>query len=257
MAWLISNFLLTFLLPPLNLLLVFALGIVLLNHHPTMARFLLGSAFMLLWLCATPYVAEATLHRLEQQTTPLSSPLPDADAIVILGGGSYFHAPEYTNQDVASMNTLLRLRYGARLYRETHKPILVTGGTPQGNKLSESEQMRDVLEQDFQVPVQWTEGTSNNTLENARNSFALLQKQGIQKIYLVSQASHIPRAGRLFRQAGFKVVEAPTGFTTRYKTDVLAFLPNTLALQNSMLFTREIISMTWYELKAWLTQLLV
>ena len=253
MAWLISNFLLVFLLPPLSLLLVFAVGIGLLNYHPSVARFLLLGSFLLLWLCATPYVSDAALHYLETQTPPLSSPPPDADAIVILGGGSYFHAPEYGGQDVVAMNTLLRLRYGARLYRETHKPVLVAGGTPKGNKVSESEQMRDVLEQDFQVPVQWTEDKSINTFENARNSFALLQKQGIQKIYLVTQAWHSPRAVRLFRQAGFDVVAAPTGFTTRYKTDVLAFLPNVFALKSSMLFVREIISTTWYELKAWLT----
>lgn len=255
MSWFITNLITAFLLPPLSLFLLLALGISLLHRRPKVARVLLISSFSLLWLCSTPYISEAAIHLLEDRATRLASPAPAADAIVILGGGSYFRAPEYDNQDIAGTGTLLRLRYGAKLYRETHRPILVTGGTPLGNRVSESQQMKDILEQDFHVPVSWMENASANTFENADYTFQILQKAGITKIYLVTQASHIPRAAEAFRHAGFQVIEAPTVFTTRYQVDLLAFLPNASGLGNSSFFIHEIIGLGWYKIRSLIAEL--
>jgi uncharacterized SAM-binding protein YcdF (DUF218 family) len=172
-----------------------------------------------------------------------------ADAIVILGGGSYFYAPEYGGATTIGEASLARLRYGAKLQRETGKPILVSGGKPLGNSVSEAQQMRDVLEQDFHVPVRWIEEDSDNTFENALYSFRLLHQAGIHKIYLVTHAWHMPRSSDIFRRAGFEVVEAPTGFTTRYQTDLLAFLPRAEALRESKTFIHEVIGLVWYRVK--------
>ena len=239
-----------FLLPPLNLFLVLIMGICLLSSRPKLARTLLITAISLLWLISTPYISELGVHWLENQTQALINPRSEADAIVILGGGTYFHAPEYAYQDIAGAGSLPRLQYGAKLYRETHKPILVTGGKPLGDYVPESEQMRVILEQDFQIPVTWTENASDNTFENAHKTFRLLQKSGITKIYLVTHAWHIPRAAQAFRHAGFTVIEAPMAFTTRYKMDLLAFLPNANGLQISALLVHEIIGFVWYELRS-------
>ena len=59
----------------------------------------------------------------------------------------------------------------------------------------------------------------------------------------------MPRAASVFRRAGFEVVEAPTAYTTRYRTDLLTFLPQSLALEDSRIFLHEIIGMFWYRLK--------
>jgi len=197
------------------------------------------------------HIGQGALHLLEARTATLDGrgQPQAADAIVILGGGTYFHAPEYAGQDTIGEATLVRLRYGARLQRETGKPVLVTGGKPLGNNISEAQQMRSSLEQDFQVPVRWIEDTSDNTFENARYSFQTLQKTGIKKIYLVTHAWHMPRAAEVFRRAGFEVVEAPTAFTTRYQTDLFAFLPNAGALHDSKIFIHEIIGLLWYRVR--------
>ena len=251
MSWFITNLIATFLLPPLSLLLLLALGIILLYRRHKLAKKLILAAFGLFWIASTPYFAEGALHLLEAQTTPFNISRPDgqpqaADAIVILGGGSYFRAPEYAGQDTISYLTLVRLRYGAKLQRETGKPILVTGGKPLGNSVSEAQQMRMSLEQDFHVPVRWTEDTSDNTFENARNSFRILQQAGIRRIYLVTHAWHMPRAAAVFRRAGFVVIEAPTAFTTRYRTDLLTFLPHAESLRDSKIFIHEVIGLLWY-----------
>jgi uncharacterized SAM-binding protein YcdF (DUF218 family) len=249
MSWFVTNLIATFLLPPLNLLLLLALGICLLYRRHKLAKPLIIAALGLLWIASTPYFAEGALHLLETQTTPINIRSQNADAIVILGGGTYFRAPEYAGQDTIGDATLVRLHYGAKLQRETGKPILVTGGKPLGNSASEAQQMRIALEQDFRVPVRWTEDESDNTFENAHHSFRILQQAGIRKIYLVTHAWHMPRSAEVFRRAGFEVVEAPTAFTTRYQTDLLTFLPQAASLCDSKIFVHEIIGMLWYRLK--------
>ncbi len=250
MSWIITNLVSAFLLPPLSLLLVAAVGLWLWHRRPVVARLLTGTAFALLWLFSTPFLADTMLHALEGVPYAIDTSAPQADAIVVLGGGTYFHAPEYGGKDTISEGALVRLRYAARLYRETGKPVLVTGGAPLGNDLPEAAQMKQALEGEFKVPVRWTEGASDNTLENARLSRKILEQEGIKRIYLVTHAWHMPRAVRTFEAAGFEVIPAPTAYTTRYQTDLLAFLPNADALRGSRIFMHELIGMLWYKIKS-------
>jgi uncharacterized SAM-binding protein YcdF (DUF218 family) len=248
MSWFITNLLAAFLLPPLSLLLIGMAGMALWHKRPRLARLLSATSLLLLWLCATPYVAEGLLHWLEGPPKMLDFQAQQADAIVVLGGGTYFRPPEY-GVDVAGEYTLARLRYAAKLQRETGKPVLATGGRPHGNSLSEAQQMKRALEQEFSIPVKWTEDASGNTLENARYSYELLSKLGIRRIYLVTHAWHMPRAASAFQQAGFDVIPAPTAYTTRCKIDLLAFLPNADALRDSRIFMHELIGLLWYKLQ--------
>jgi len=249
MSWFLTNLFSTFLLPPLNLLLTGSVGLMINRSRPRAGGILVTSSVMLLWLCSTPYFSDAALHLLENQTRVVDLKSETADAIVVLGGGTYFHAPEFNGDDTVKSQTLARLRYAAKLQRETGKPILVTGGKPLGNTSPEALQMKSVLEQDFHVPVQWTEEASDNTLENARFSYPLLHKAGIKRIYLVTHAWHMPRSVMAFQAAGFEVVAAPLAFTTRYKTDLLSFIPNADSLNNSEIFMHELIGLLWYRLK--------
>lgn len=249
MSWFVTNLISAFLLPPLSLLLIAALGLWQWHKHPFIARALLTLSFSLLWLLATPYVAEALLHELEGDPYVTNTDKPLADAIVVLGGGTYFHAPEYGG-DTVNHDTLERLRFAAKLHRATGKPILVSGGKPLGNSLSEGQQMKQVLEQDFNVPVRWVEGESDNTQQNAQLSYAMLKPGNIKRIYLVTHAWHMARAVQVFQDAGFQVIPAPTAYTTRYQIDLLAFIPNVYALRDSRIFMHELIGIFWYQLKS-------
>lgn len=249
MSWLATNLVAAFFLPPLCFLLLLGLAIACLHRHPKTARLILIVLAGLLYLGTTPYFTEAALHTLESGNDALRAPYVNADAIVILGGGSYFHAPEYA-ADTVSDQTLVRVRYGAKLQRATGKPILITGGKPVGSLTGEATQMRAVLEQEFQIPVRWIEDDSDNTAENARNSFRILHPLGIQTIYLVTHAWHMPRAARAFRQAGFTVIAAPTAFTTRDHLDILAFVPCAESLRDSKIFIHELLGMLWYRIKS-------
>lgn len=251
MSWFLTNLFGAFLLPPLSLLLVAVAGLFINRSSPRLGRFLLTVSVALLWLISTPYLAGQALRLLEDQNAVLAAPLPAADAIVVLGGGTYFYAPEYGGANTVSIPTLARLRYAANLQRKTGKPVLVTGGAPLGNALSEAQQMKSALETEFNVPVKWTEDASDNTLENARNSFQLLQKSGIHRIYLVTHAWHMPRSVMAFRSAGFDVVPAPTIFATHYETGLLDFIPNADSMEESRIVMHELIGLLWYRLKFW------
>lgn len=101
MSWFVTNLIAAFLLPPLSFLLLLGVGIWLFYRRPKAARFLLTTALGLLWIAATPFFAESALHLLEKRTTALDTPQQQADVIVILGGGTYFHAPEQLHGDGA------------------------------------------------------------------------------------------------------------------------------------------------------------
>lgn len=246
MSWFLTNLISAFLLPPLNLLVVAGIGLYLWHKRPRAARILIATSVAGIWLLSTPFVADNLLQSIEGE--PADPSKASADAIVVLSGGQRFDAAEYGGNTV-SKETLERVRYAAMLYRRTGKPVLVSGGDPQGGG-GEAPLMKQVLEQEFSVPVRWVEDSSDNTLENARHSHELLAREGVTRIYLVTQAWHMPRSIQAFERAGFEVVPAATAFTSYHKTDLLSFIPNAAALLESYRFMHEVIGMLWYRLKS-------
>jgi uncharacterized SAM-binding protein YcdF (DUF218 family) len=210
---------------------------------------LAGAATALLWVAATPLVASALLARLEHQAAPV--PATPARAIVILGGGSYFDAPEYGGHTVGTL-TLERVRYGARLARESGLPVLVTGGDPLGSGGSEAAQMKAVLEREFGVAVTWAETASHTTRENATASAALLRAEGIGAVRLVTHAWHMPRARNAFEVAGLAVHPAPTVFTQPLpeQARALQWLPDAEALRGTRIALHEWLGRAWYRLQS-------
>jgi len=247
MEWLITNALAALLAPPGIVLLVLLAALFLTWRRPPLARALVAIAVTALYLLSTPFVADSLLGILEPAP---QDPVADrsGQAIVVLGGGTYFSAPEY-GADTVKPQTLARLRYAAHLQRLLKKPLLATGGAPRGNPTPEARLMKQALERDFQVPVKWTEEASRNTIENARASFHLLEGAGVRRVYLVTSAWHMPRAKLAFERAGFTVIPAPTGYATRFELTALDFLPDAGALTDSSRFFHEAIGIGWYYLR--------
>ena len=245
-TWLLTNLLAAFLLPPLNALLLVALGWALWRRRPRLARGLVGAGTALLFVLSLPVVGDAMLRTLEGEAVSAEA-MRQAQAIVVLGGGRYREAPEYGGDTVGKV-TLLRLRYAARLQRETGLPLLVSGGKPDGGGLSEAETMRDALTKDFGVPVRWVEGASDDTRQNARFSAELLRRDGVSRVLLVTHAWHMPRAVRSFAAAGIAVTPAPT-FFHREPLTPLDFLPRPEGLLASRHAMHEWIGLAWYTLR--------
>lgn len=139
-------------------------------------------------------------------------PYPEAEAIVVLGSGRHMNAPEWGGE-TASAGTLERVRYAAKLHRETGLPILVSGGKPGDTGMrSEAEHMRGILEDEFGVPVKWIEDASQDTQQNGRFSARILRDSGVGRILLVTHGGHMQRAQAMFEQEGMAVVPMITGF---------------------------------------------
>jgi uncharacterized SAM-binding protein YcdF (DUF218 family) len=177
-------------------------------------------------LLSLPVVGNALMAPLEPNPPIAPEQLQRAQAIVILGGGSYHAAPEYGG-DTVGYTTLERLRYGARLARQSRLPLLITGGAPYGGR-AEAESMREALEQDFAVKVRWAETASRDTAENASLSAPMLKAAGITRIALVSHGWHLPRAIPLFEKQGLEVIAAPTSFSTGSPSLVENLLPGAM-----------------------------
>ncbi|HLF39132.1 MAG TPA: YdcF family protein [Burkholderiales bacterium] len=247
MEWLITKAF-SALLAPLGIVLVILLVAALVAwRRPLAAWRPVALALIVLYPLSTHFVADQLLWWLEPAPRD-----PAADksgqAIVVLGGGTYFSAPEYGG-DTVNSQVLARLRYAAHLYRALDKPVLASGGAPEGNPVPEARLMREVLQQDFRITVQWIEEGSRNTFENAQLSASLLKPASIQRIYLVTHAWHMRRARLAFEHAGFNVIPAPTGYATRFKLTALDFLPDARALYDSGLFFREATGIGWYYLR--------
>lgn len=213
------------LMPPLAPLILICAGLLLLRRRPRAGRMLAWSGLALALLVTTPTAVDALLDGLEEIPVLQPAQLADAGAIVILGGGARTNAPEFGGQTVNRL-TLERVRYGARLARESGLPVLVSGGAPSGSQ-PEAELMKTALEEDFRLPVKWVEAASLDTRDNARMSAALLHAEGVKRVVLVTHAAHMRRSVEAFEAAGLAVIPAPTGFFRRGPADdALPRLPN-------------------------------
>ena len=224
-------------LPPTVLILTAGFGLLLYARRPRFGRTVIAVSLLALLLLSLPWVANGLQRSLETYGPIQPQMLQQAQAIVVLGAGTNYDAPEFGGLDAIGHNGLVRARYAAYLHRQSSLPILVAGGAPHGGR-TEAEAMRDVLEKEFQVAVRWQEARSHNTAENARYSQEILARTAVSIVALVTDATHMPRAKLLFEKAGLIVLPAPTGFATDSPGFDL-FWPSASALAGSAYAIRE------------------
>ena len=237
-------------LPPAANLLGLVLAWLLRGRRPRMARGLGACSVVALFLFAMPVVSRGLASWLE--TTPPLQPMTLAqervDAIVVPGCGRYADAPEF-GEDTVSPRALERLRYAARLQRETGLPIGLVGGAPAGEAVPEATFMASVLQEDFGIKPRWLETASRNTRENAQLA---AQTMPVRRIALVTQAIDMPRARRAFELAGFVVTPAPMGFISRPRCSWMSladWIPDAVAFANTRLVIYELLASAWYRLR--------
>lgn len=248
-GWQLTNTMAAFLLPPGIIIAAIIVSLLLRPTHPRGSRLLLVGSIASLYILSMPLTANLLLRSWETPSVNITADA--AQAIVVLGGGRYLQAPEYGG-DTVSAATLLRLRYAAHLQKTTGLPVLVSGGRPDGGDVDEAQAMKKVMENEFSTPVQWMESGSGNTLQNAELSQRMLRSEGINTILLVTHAWHMPRAQQAFGRSGFRVIPAPTAYTTSGALTILDFLPDANALNRSSLFCHEVLGMIWYRLRLFL-----
>jgi uncharacterized SAM-binding protein YcdF (DUF218 family) len=220
----------TLVLPPVSPLLVGIAGLLCWRARPRLGMALCVVCIVTLWALATPFLADVLGRSAEGypalDPAHLTPGQARAQAIVVLGGGVRRGAPE-AGGDAPSVTADLRLIEAAKVARVTHLPILISGAA------HEAAAMRRFMEEDMQLPVRWVESASKDTRENARFSAAILDKEDIHRIILVTSSMHMVRAAAEFTAAGFDVTAAPAEMVTLDEPGVLTLIPSALALYRS------------------------
>ena len=242
-------------LPPANLFLLIALGLLMWRRWPRAGRVVAGTGLAALAFLSCTAGARLFVAPLEAMTAPLLAPeRAGAQAIVVLAAGRLQRAPEYGGRDIPDYVALARLRYAAHLQRRTGLPVLVSGGvgTGAGNarRTALGDAMATALREDFGVPVKWIEARSRDTGENAAYSAALLRADGVKRILLVTDAMHMPRARAAFERAGLDVVSAPTVFFSNQAQSLGSWVPSAEGMRRSWYAIYELLGLAWYKLRS-------
>jgi uncharacterized SAM-binding protein YcdF (DUF218 family) len=239
------------LLPPGSVILLLLLAALVARWRGGLTRVLVVAGGLLLYLSSIPVVAAALIGAL-QIYGPASTAEIDAfqgQAIVMLAAGRRSTAPEFGGETVDSL-TLERIRYGARLHRQTGLPVYVAGGDPTTDGTPLAELMRIALADDYGIAVVGLETTSDTTAENAEYMAPVLRAHGISRILLVTHSWHMRRAKRAFEREELVVLPAPTAFIGDGEMPSPGdFLPTASALSGTAYALHEILGYVWYELR--------
>jgi uncharacterized SAM-binding protein YcdF (DUF218 family) len=253
------------------LLLLVALGLLALRR----LRWAVGAialAVVVLWTAANGWVAVALARSLESQSLVLqaktggsATELPTADAIVVLGGGIKSTEPPRPWIDLADEGD--RTIYGVKLYRDRKAPKLIfSGGRIEwrgGGSKSEAAEMAE-LAGAMGVPNEdmLRDDTSLNTRENAVNVKAIMDRERISRILLVTSAMHMPRSLAIFQKLGIQAIAAPTDFLfsdrdaaerqSSIQAIALNLLPDADNLRVTTRAIKEYVGMLAYWLRGWL-----
>ncbi len=235
-----------FLTPPAVLISLCLAGAWLTLYRPRAGILVSLVAASTLYVCATPIVGTYLLQRIEAKAAGGAVP-GEAKAIVVLGGdirvGDGAKVP-----DTLGPSSLERVAYAARAYRQLHLPVLVSGGRIRGSQASVGGLMKAALEDQFAVPVAWTEDRSETTYENAVYSARILNGADIGTVVVVTHAWHMPRSLWSFDRAGLRALPWPAPRHHLRVNRIDDFLPNIGALHDTFLTFHELIGNAYYRL---------
>lgn len=227
-------------MPPFNALLLWLFALICFGFgRKKLGTFAATLGIAILYIFSIPYTSRLLNDSLITEDNLTLNDYRSAQAIVLLGGGvrdsKELFAKLATNQVATE-----RVRYAAFLQRKTQLPLLITGSAANGT--SEAKVMADELALFYQVPTEWLEQKAKTTKENALFSRNILEKQGIQRIILVTNQWHMQRARMLFEQQGFEVLPASVGAGATpetYGMNLMYFVPQAGAMHSNMLALKE------------------
>ena len=240
-------------LPPAGGLLVIGLGLWLMARYRSrlgISVALLGVAA--LWIVSCNVFAVwmgqhllPSVPHLQLATAGATLKQQQVQAIIVLGGGAETRSREYGKAQPNS-GTIARMHYGLVLARSSGLPVGFSGGVgwaAQAGSDTEASAVQRWMAQLGMGPLRWSESSSRDTGENAVTTAAMLRKDGIERIALVTHASHMPRAQRAFEKAGLVVTPAPMGFSEPLHSAGLEWLPSADGLKHSRHILHELLGM--------------
>jgi uncharacterized SAM-binding protein YcdF (DUF218 family) len=225
-----------------------------------------GSGLGLIWLFAMPITSRELIWGLEERAATLTpTPIPQADAVVVLGGGLRPALAPRQGVEVAEGGD--RLLTGVRLLRHNKAPLLLTSGaqisfTAGDPAPAEAVSARALaIELGVRPDQILINPNSRTTAEEARDIGDLGRRRGWRRVLLVTSAFHMPRSLATFRQrSGLTVIpvacdyQLPTRalFGRPTPGSVLKGLaPDAEYLYLSSIALKEHLGLAIYRLKGW------
>jgi uncharacterized SAM-binding protein YcdF (DUF218 family) len=219
-----------------------------LSRH-RLSFFLAGATLLAYFVLSTPIGANFWLGLLEDRVASPSACEPmAADAIVIVLAGGMAGTAVESDATRLSESSLRRAMAAAQVARRspTARFILSGGGR---KPVREADLMRTLMTDHGVGPDRLVlERESLNTWENATKSAQILGERGwkTRPLYLLTSATHLPRAVATFRKAGIEACPIAADRRREPLEWESAWLPNPQALLNSFLALHEVIGLVAY-----------
>lgn len=173
----------------------------------------------------------------------------DVQFVAVLGG---YHKSDERQPitSLLSVDSLNRLNEGIRIVKQNPEAKLLLSGSKDRDDIAHAEAMAQVAEMlgiSRSSMILFTE--AKDTDDEARHWASLTKGQDLA---LVTSATHMPRAMRLFTKYGIKPIPAPTGHRTTGQQELnwKSFMPRAFHLDLAAKAWHEYIGIVWATLRS-------
>jgi len=172
-------------------------------------------SFAWLLLCSLSLVTDPLVKKLEGRFPTYKPSSQDSSLyyIIVLGGG-HAEDPDLPANAQLHVTALGRLVEGIRIHRLLPNSKLVLSGYSPNNGTSQAAiQNKTALSLGVDEKNMYVQDKPKNTYEEAEGFAKRFGKDN--KLIIVSTATHIPRAVRMFKLQGINAIPAPTNYLVR------------------------------------------
>ena len=211
------------------------------------------------WVVSTPLGAIALESGLTGKFEPIESlsDAGDAEAVIILGGGSVNLRSRGEVFSLLISASALRAMEGIRLYDLLDEPLMIVSGGSNpflGGGTPESFMLEDML-MDAGIPEDAIvlESASQSTREQAMKLGPILDEYDVDGFVLVTSAIHMKRSIAVFEAHGMNPIPSPSALRSEGFDGSIAIFPSWIALDASQAAMREYMALGYYWVRGWLS----
>lgn len=209
----IIKFFYQWLLPPAGLFLLLVVLNIYMYYRRAEGRKAFSLILAVFYLLSIRIGADLLARPLENWYPQPTLSEVSGDVLLMLGNGSNGMVPDMDGIGQPSGTMGKSMLFAARLHRVTNLPILTSGGLVFADTGTET----DIALREFRalgIPQDklFGENRSRNTVENARFSKEICDKQGFKRPVLLVVALQAPRSAMIFEREGLQCQVYPTHY---------------------------------------------
>ena len=207
---------------------------------------------IILIFCSLPIISKKLISYLEKDyILQDASNIDKADAIVVLSG-MLNRIKVGDELKYEFKNEVDRILSGMDLFKKNKAPLLILtrGSYPWHLGNPEGDYLKDFAVK-FGIPKENILLTDSvqNTFQEAKSVKKLLNSNDV-KIILVTSASHMLRAKKIFETSNIKIIPFAVDFISSHnKLTIMDFIPSAYTFSITSFFVREMIGRLYYNLR--------